>query len=142
MTYTDEAQRLLHWRSIQPGHQCDVCGGSGNRLYGSTATWHGGIGGQAMTLAVCDHCWGSGDKTRHWTDLRKLEQQLLALQPPTEKTAEQEFTAQFEGYNAFKAARELYRAMQPQGGMQVGMSEIRLPASVIMNLLSRWRKKP
>lgn len=25
-----------------------------------------------MTWDVCDECWGSGDKNRPWTDLRKM----------------------------------------------------------------------
>ena len=51
---------------------CVACRGSGVRVYGSTATWRGGIGGAAMTQDVCDRCWGSGDANRSWTDLRKL----------------------------------------------------------------------
>ena len=47
-------------------HPCAECGGSGYRLYASTATWRGGIGGQAMTTDVCDKCWGSGDATKPW----------------------------------------------------------------------------
>lgn len=62
---------FLEWRGIEA--PCSKCGGAGSRAYGSTAAWRGGIGGQAMTCAVCDHCWGSGDEFRHWTDLRKLE---------------------------------------------------------------------
>jgi hypothetical protein len=31
------------------------------------------MGVAAMTWAVCDSCWGSGDAFRAWTDLRKLE---------------------------------------------------------------------
>ena len=42
-------------------------------MYGSTATWHGGIGGAAMTWGICDYCWGSGDVNRPWADQRKLK---------------------------------------------------------------------
>lgn len=56
------------------GKICTVCFGKGIRLYGSTATWHGGIGGAAMREDVCDKCWGSGDEEHPWTDLQKAEQ--------------------------------------------------------------------
>ena len=53
---------------------CSACGGRGKRMYGSTSTWRGGIAGQAMTLGICDKCWGSGDADRPWLNLRILEQ--------------------------------------------------------------------
>jgi len=52
---------------------CKGCGGLGVRVYGDTSTWMGGIGGQTMTLGVCDKCWGSGDTDKPWTNLRKLQ---------------------------------------------------------------------
>lgn len=61
----------LAWRDIDPDNACKVCWGSGNRMYSSTATWCGGIGGQMMTTGICDACWGSGDETRPWLDLRR-----------------------------------------------------------------------
>lgn len=51
---------------------CTRCNGLGVRVYGSTATWHGGIGGAAMTSGICDGCWGSGDKNRPWLNLKTL----------------------------------------------------------------------
>jgi hypothetical protein len=70
----DELRELmLQWRAIEPGDECEECGGSGIRCYGSTATWHGGIGGSAMTNDVCDHCWGSGDRHRPWPNRRRGE---------------------------------------------------------------------
>jgi len=51
---------------------CSVCSGYGNREYPSTATWRGGVGARAVTLDVCDGCWGSGDADRSWTDIRRL----------------------------------------------------------------------
>ena len=58
---------------IDEGVCCPDCGGSGYKSYGSTATWHGGAGGQIMTTAVCDKCWGSGDATRPWPSHREYE---------------------------------------------------------------------
>ena len=52
---------------------CAKCSGTGELSYSSTATWRGGIGGQAFTSGVCCHCWGSGDAHRPWTNLRELE---------------------------------------------------------------------
>jgi len=85
--------RMLVWRNVET--PCTVCKGSGVRAYPSTATWHGGIGGQMMTMAVCDHCWGSGDEHIHWTDLRQLPGERRALAPAiTDKeTAEAEVKA-------------------------------------------------
>lgn len=54
----------LEWRGIDA--PCTNCGGSGYVVYGSTATFWGGIGGCTMTKDVCDKCWGSGDAHRPW----------------------------------------------------------------------------
>ena len=51
---------------------CTKCHGMGTLLYGSGATWRGGIAGAACTRGVCDHCWGSGDEHHHWVDLKKI----------------------------------------------------------------------
>ena len=52
---------------------CKNCNGIGKTTYGSTATWHGGIGGCAMRRDICNVCWGSGDALHHGIDLRKYE---------------------------------------------------------------------
>ncbi len=71
MITSDDAFRLLcRIRDIET--PCEVCHGFGARMYGSTSTWRGGMGGASMTTDVCDKCWGSGDATKPWTDLRKL----------------------------------------------------------------------
>lgn len=70
-------EKALEWRGISfMDEACDGCGGSGVVAYGSTATWHGGIGGQAITNGVCDKCWGSGSRLHKWADLRKLRAAL------------------------------------------------------------------
>jgi hypothetical protein len=66
-------EHMLEWRGIRPGDECQTCHGSGSRVYGSTATWKGGIGGAAMTNDVCDKCWGSGDRTRPWFNLKSFQ---------------------------------------------------------------------
>lgn len=58
---------------------CSKCHGYGVRLYGSTSTWRGGIGGQALTKGICDSCWGSGDANSPWLDLRKLQAERIAM---------------------------------------------------------------
>ena len=81
MADTDRYQwweQALDWRGIAPEDACERCSGSGARAYASTATWRGGIGGQTITNGVCDACWGSGDRHRPWTDLRKLEREMEA----------------------------------------------------------------
>jgi hypothetical protein len=62
---------FLEWRGVEA--PCGTCDGSGVRVYGSTATWRGGVGGQAVTTGVCDACWGSGDMHRKYTNLRAVE---------------------------------------------------------------------
>lgn len=68
----DERLRFLAWRAIEPDEACETCGGAGTRVYGSTATFWGGIGGAAMTNGICDKCWGSGNKVRTWLNLKSL----------------------------------------------------------------------
>ena len=70
----EDVQRMfLEWRLIDPDGlpPCGPCGGSGVQMYGSTATWRGGCGGQMMTADVCDKCWGSGRKDRPWPTWRE-----------------------------------------------------------------------
>jgi hypothetical protein len=71
--YTGAEMRaiFLEWRGIEA--PCATCDGSGVRVYGSTATWRGGVGGQAVTTGVCDACWGSGDMHRRGANLRAME---------------------------------------------------------------------
>ena len=61
---------MLDWRGV--GVPCATCGGEGRIGYANTATWRGGGGGCAMTVDVCDACWGSGDAERPGVDLREL----------------------------------------------------------------------
>lgn len=62
------------------GHACDACSGFGYKVYSSTATWRGGIGGQAITRDVCDVCWGTGDKNSKGVDLKTLRNLLHGAQ--------------------------------------------------------------
>lgn len=75
-------EQLWDWRGIEK--PCDRCGGAGVRAYGSTATWHGGVGGQMITSAVCDKCWGSGDEVA-WVSHREVSV-LRAKLTQTEET--------------------------------------------------------
>ena len=59
------------WRLRGVENPCHECNGLGIKAYGSTATWHGGIGGQVVTGGICDHCWGTGDEDRHGLNLKK-----------------------------------------------------------------------
>lgn len=62
-----------------PELACEECGGFGVKLYGDTSTWRGGVGGQAFTSGVCDHCWGSGQKHRPWPSHREFASMKAAL---------------------------------------------------------------
>lgn len=54
------------------GVACPACMGRGQRAYASTSTWHGGIGGSAITDDICDVCWGTGRTDRTGANLREL----------------------------------------------------------------------
>lgn len=64
-------KQYLEWRGVR-GEPCERCGGRGSYLYGSGATWIGGMGTAAMTLGICDSCWGSGEKDNPWENLQTL----------------------------------------------------------------------
>ena len=64
------AQRLLALAHHLAGVACGHCT-NGRRAYASTATWLGGIGGQAITVDVCDRCWGTGRSDVTGADLRR-----------------------------------------------------------------------
>jgi hypothetical protein len=74
MTDAELHAKFLEWRGIE--YPCETCQGSGKKTYSSTATWAGGIGGQAFTVDVCDKCWGSGDMYRTGTDLKAMQAKL------------------------------------------------------------------
>lgn len=68
-----EYLRMLKWRGISSIElACKKCQGSGVYTYANTTTWRGGIGGQALTIDVCDECWSTGTTEKTGVDLRKL----------------------------------------------------------------------
>lgn len=69
-------ERLLAAARARMGVACPTCRGLGTRSYGSTATWHGGLGGCMITDGICDTCWGTGRTDKIGTDLRKLREEL------------------------------------------------------------------
>jgi hypothetical protein len=64
-----ELRSVAHYLS---GIACPHCQGAGERAYSSTSTWRGGVGGQQMTVGVCDRCWGTGRTDRSGPDLRRM----------------------------------------------------------------------
>ena len=72
-------------------NKCNSCTGSGYLLYGSTATWHGGIGGCAMTWDTCNQCWGSGDSTHPWINLKRLKAERMATAIAVQKLRKENF---------------------------------------------------
>jgi hypothetical protein len=71
-----------------PEPRCSRCNGSGRRVYGSTATWRGGAGGQTATEDVCDRCWGSGDESNKGPNLRAKRPEPSAEPPCTQASPE------------------------------------------------------
>ena len=67
---------LLEWRGIPEEDCCKKCQGSGVSVYADTTTWKGGIGGQMMTQDVCDKCWGSGNQTKPWVNLKDMQRKV------------------------------------------------------------------
>jgi len=72
MNTEERRQVILDWLGIESDQLCKRCGGRGQRLYGSTATWRGGIGGQVMTTDTCNACWGTGRSDKKGLDLRRV----------------------------------------------------------------------
>ena len=70
MTYEEAFKEFVAHRGVET--PCNECSGLGTKTYGSTATWHGGAGGQAITVGVCDRCWGTGDEHRKGVNLRAM----------------------------------------------------------------------
>lgn len=68
--------------NIARGDYCEPCAGHGQRTYASTSGWRGGVGGQSLTVSVCDKCWGTGRKDVHGPNLRELEGQSYLPKPP------------------------------------------------------------
>jgi len=115
-------KRFLEWRGIleneyDDGKCCKGCSGTGYKVYGSTSTWSGGIGGQQITSGICDKCWGSGDINNPWTNLRYiggLKHQLSEAKAEVERLQVEECCVDpcyFEHSNAQarqEAARECY----------------------------------
>jgi DnaJ-class molecular chaperone len=62
---------------------CKRCKGTGYFEYSNTSTWHGGMGGCAMTTDVCSTCWGSGS-VHPWPSHREFEQMQKRLTPKNE----------------------------------------------------------
>lgn len=77
MEYQEFYEEMIQQRGIS--EVCTECRGYGVKMYGSTATWRRGcIAGQAMTRGICDKCWGSGDQSNPWIDLRAYENERRA----------------------------------------------------------------
>jgi len=72
----EEAERLVAAARQLAGVACRRCGGLGWRIYGSTSTWHGGMGGSSPTAGICDECWGTGRSDQTGIDQRKVRRQL------------------------------------------------------------------
>jgi hypothetical protein len=71
---------MIDRRAIDSEDRCKACHGWGMRTYGSTATWRGGVGGQAMTTDVCDRCWGSGSASKPWPSWRDRDRYEFAAE--------------------------------------------------------------
>ncbi len=59
--------------------RCPDCHATGIKTYGNSTTWVGGIGGQALTPAICDRCWGSGDLLTPGTDLKEIQKRIQEM---------------------------------------------------------------
>ena len=69
----DLDRRLAYYEPDMYVKRCSACHGRGRREYPDTSTWRGGgYAGQAITVDICDRCWGTGDEGRPGTDLRAL----------------------------------------------------------------------
>ena len=73
--------RLAYYEPDMYIKRCTQCDGRGRIEYPDTSTWRrGGCAGQAITIDVCDRCWGTGDEAKPGTDLRQLRKGIEALE--------------------------------------------------------------
>ena len=117
-THEEFAVRMAAYRGVERNAMCPECNATGVKMYSSTAVWRGGIGGQSITSAACDHCWGSGDKFRPWTDLRKMDQRSTQA---TLAAREAELNTLAQSHDAMlirlgEAEKDLYTAIHDHGG--------------------------
>lgn len=119
-TLTPEQMRhiLRQWRGVRD--PCPKCHGAGVRSYGSTSTWHGGMGGCAITKDVCDTCWGSGDEHRHGEDLRAL----YAVRKKWEEDEVFSYLAQRFGLTSLKGFRARFKDVADFCGKQANRRKI------------------
>lgn len=76
----------LHHRFLWDKEElCKECGGTGSKVYSNSAMWAGGIGGQTVTVGVCDTCWGSGDMANPWTNIRKMYNEIKSMKAIIQK---------------------------------------------------------
>jgi hypothetical protein len=59
---------------------CIVCRGVGVLAYPNKSTWRRSVGEACLTYDVCGECWGTGDRFRHGTNIRRLEGKIQALE--------------------------------------------------------------
>lgn len=76
-------QHIVELRGVDT--PCSACSGLVVDNYPSTATWHGGMGGMAITQDVCCKCWGSGDANKPWLNHRVALQKIDELQQRIEE---------------------------------------------------------
>ena len=75
-----DLQKLVEfYRGVKRWEICEGCSGTGVKLYGSTSTWRGGIGGCTMTRDVCNACWGSGSSKHKWPSHKEFEEMRITL---------------------------------------------------------------
>jgi len=55
---------------------CPPCGGWGLKWYSSGATWRGGMGTASSAQDVCNFCWGSGNSSKPWLNLKTLQEDI------------------------------------------------------------------
>lgn len=69
----EEFQVKAHeWMMAHRGahRACGRCQGFGTQMYGSGSTYLGGIAGAVCTMDLCSKCWGSGDESRPFRNVK------------------------------------------------------------------------
>jgi hypothetical protein len=125
----DAAQRLLGVAHALAGVGCRRCDGRGYRAYGSSSTWRGGAGGQAITSDVCDQCWGSGRSDKPHGSLRRILQADAAAKAMLDQLREDTRRWRDSGLS-LEAIRDLVNRWQSED-ISFGklVEELRLAAS-------------
>lgn len=118
---------------------CPECSGLGVKTYASTATWAGGIGGMTATSGVCDKCWGSGDKNRPWTNLKKVRS--MHYENERLKQEQRELCYELIESNARRLLETLQDNWDGEGSKKLSKEKVEYGLDILKKLSEKYSLK-